>query len=156
MICSPMTSKIKDQDNRSNSFELNVSWPQGVNSRGIEIPLEVFLKSHLPGACRQGRLGLSLLSGRSWHVGDESQWALWDRRPGPSHRRRLSGFQASGERSVGMGSNGQTYQGGVSLLRPGNNVQVMSAMRYQPADVGVVAVADRYKCSTCHSNITIR
>ena len=46
--------------------------------------------------------------------------------------------------------------GGASLLRPGNNVQVMSAMRYQPTDVGVVAVADRYKCSTCHSNITIR
>ena len=111
MICSPMTSKIKDQDNRSNSFELNVSWPQGVNSRGIEIPLEVFLKSHLPGACRQGRLGLSLLSGRSWHVGDEPQWALWDRRPGPSHRRWLSGFQASGERSVSMGPNGQAYQG---------------------------------------------
>ena len=46
--------------------------------------------------------------------------------------------------------------GGASLLRPGNNVQVLSAMRYRPADAGVVAVADRCKCSTCHSNVTIR
>ena len=154
MICSPMTSKIKDQDNRSNSFELNVSWPQGVKiPRYWKSHLKSLL-SHLPGACRQGRLRLSPLSGRSWRVGNEPQWALWNRRPGPSHRRRLSGFQASGERSVGMGSNGQKYQGGVSLLRPGNNVQVMSAMRYQPTDVGQCA-ADRYKCSTCHSNVTV-
>ena len=45
MICSPMTSKTRDQDNGSNSFELNVSWPKGVNSRGIETPLGVFVRA---------------------------------------------------------------------------------------------------------------
>ena len=33
-------------------------------------------------------------------------------------------------------------------------MQVMSVVRYQPSGAGAGAVADRYRSSACHSNVT--